>query len=74
MAANIPTAPINRGTPEMSALLTELISKQVIQTLRTGRGWLPKQGVSYEAYRVGTSDVYTHASYSDLPLTDPDLT
>jgi N4-gp56 family major capsid protein len=74
MAANIPTAPITRATPEMAALLTTLVSKKIVSTLRTGRGWLPAKGVTYEAYRNGTDDSYALASYSDLPLADADLT
>jgi N4-gp56 family major capsid protein len=55
----------------MAELLVKIVSKTVISTCRTGRGWLPPQGVTFDTYPApGHTDEYVHASYNDLPLDD----
>jgi len=67
----IPAAPISTATPEMSELLTKIISRQVVSSLRTGRFFLPPGAVIYETYpNPGHTDEYVIGSYTDL-LIDP---
>lgn len=62
-------APISTLTPEMSELLVKIVSRQIISTLRTGRGWLPPGAVTFDVYPgPGHEDTYVHGSYTDLPL------
>lgn len=67
----VPAAPIATTTPEMADLLTKIVSKQVISTLRTGRFWLPEGACLYETYAVsGHEDLYSFGSYEDIVI-DP---
>ena len=68
----VPAAPISTATPEMSELLTKIISRQVISTLRTGRYFLPPGAVLFETYPAGGghTDEYVLGSYEDLVI-DP---
>lgn len=69
MPYTAPIAPITTLTPEMAELLVKIVSKQIVSTCRTGRGWLPPQGVTFDTYPApGHTDEYVHASYNDLPL------
>lgn len=67
----VPAAPIATTTPAMSQLLTSIVSKMVISTLRTGRFFLPQGAVLFETYpSPGHTDQYVFASYEDI-LIDP---
>jgi N4-gp56 family major capsid protein len=55
----------------MASLLTAIVVKQVIASLRTGRFFLPQGAVLYDVYPApGHTDLYVHASYEDV-LVDP---
>lgn len=67
----VPAAPIATTTPSMSQLLTAIVSKMVISSLRTGRFFLPPGAVLFDTYpSPGHTDQYIFSSYEDI-LIDP---
>ena len=67
----VPAAPIATTTPQMAALLTDIVSKIVISSLRLGRFFLPQGAVLYDTYPApGHTDTYIFSSYEDI-LIDP---